>query len=614
MYLGKISKSWIARALFLPLLALSLPLGSSVTALGNGPDFAAQQQLDQQELMQGNSAYRIESYFSPAPPDTVLSWAQANLPRIQEGSFGQRKDPDQVGVMFSSESTFPPISGIRLQKSKVGEDDSTESILCDDFSDPDCTIANSKYNSIRVDSVIPPCSIDKSSACIESFSLKLADGSIVAGSNQSAIPASARPFAGKKFADGSTAYGGSVPWIWKAEANGGASAGYLLRGFIRTYGTKGASDWSIGKPTFNFEIIPLSLESTNKIAVAPRLEDFPFGKEGYRAVRGVSIQPSCVAHDIGKCYHRSTFPKDARVLLTLKLPNSLSGWVSGRLNKPNVVTTPIDANFDTVKVEAGAGQDIVAGNWIKWREVPADYFVKADGSQNAIGYARLSGAATVYSGDAQALETYQQWQKYFPDKALIIFPSWTISSTTVDTSQSCSTARGLQGVVASNASAYSPGAPEFNKESQTLDYKVAAPHFADDGKSENLGTYGLSMRADLVQCLYGVSQVPSKVEVSITNTTSGESKGATVELFKNGDWVYLSAEGFTYSSPTLKVKLVQEKKIETTAAPSTSTQAAATATATPKVAKQKSITCVKGKITRKVLGSNPKCPAGFKKK
>ena len=158
------------------------------------------------------------------------------------------------------------------------------------------------------------------------------------------------------------------------------------------------------------------------------------------------------------------------------------------------------------------------------------------------------------------------------------------------------------------------GAPAFNKESQTLDYKVAAPHFAADGKSENLGTYGLSMRADLVQCLYGVSQVPSKVEVSITNTTSGESKGATVELFKNGDWVYLSAEGFTYSSPTLKVKLVQEKKIETTAAPSTSTQAAATATATPKVAKQKSITCVKGKITRKVLGSNPKCPAGFKKK
>jgi len=28
----------------------------------------------------------------------------------------------------------------------------------------------------------------------------------------------------------------------------------------------------------------------------------------------------------------------------------------------------------------------------------------------------------------------------------------------------------------------------------------------------------------------------------------------------------------------------------------------------------KTITCVKGKISKKVIGANPKCPAGFKKK
>jgi hypothetical protein len=160
-------------------------------------------------------------------------------------------------------------------------------------------------------------------------------------------------------------------------------------------------------------------------------------------------------------------------------------------------------------------------------------------------------------------------------------------------------------VVAANASAYSPGAPAFNKETQTLDYKVAAPHFAPDGKTENLGTYGLSMRADLVQCLYGVTEVPSRVEISITNASSGESKGSTVELSRNGNWVYLSAEGFTFSSPTLKVRLVQEKKAEPVAAPTV---------ATPKVAAKKSITCTKGKLVRKVSGSNPKCPSGFKKR
>jgi hypothetical protein len=32
------------------------------------------------------------------------------------------------------------------------------------------------------------------------------------------------------------------------------------------------------------------------------------------------------------------------------------------------------------------------------------------------------------------------------------------------------------------------------------------------------------------------------------------------------------------------------------------------------VAVKKSITCVKGKVMRKVVGTNPKCPSGFKKK
>jgi hypothetical protein len=117
------------------------------------------------------------------------------------------------------------------------------------------------------------------------------------------------------------------------------------------------------------------------------------------------------------------------------------------------------------------------------------------------------------------------------------------------------------------------------------------------------------MRSDLVQCLYGVKEVPSRVEVSITNAATGESKGSTVELFRNGDWVYLSAEGFTFSSPTLKVKLVQEKKSDPVASNVTESSAS-----TPKVVTKKSITCVKGKIIRKISGTNPKCPSGFRRK
>ena len=173
----------------------------------------------------------------------------------------------------------------------------------------------------------------------------------------------------------------------------------------------------------------------------------------------------------------------------------------------------------------------------------------------------------------------------------------------------------MQGVVATNASAYEATAPTYDKSSGTLNYRVAAPHFAPDGKTENIGTYGLSMSTSLIKCLYGVDQLPSSASISIT-ASDGKERVSTVALQQSGNWVYLSAENFTFSSPTLKIKLNQSGATSSASgtssnAGSTSTQSAAPSKATPA---RVSITCVKGKVTKKVTGSAPKCPAGFKKK
>jgi hypothetical protein len=40
----------------------------------------------------------------------------------------------------------------------------------------------------------------------------------------------------------------------------------------------------------------------------------------------------------------------------------------------------------------------------------------------------------------------------------------------------------------------------------------------------------------------------------------------------------------------------------------------ASASAAPVAAKKTTITCVKGKTTKKVTAVNPKCPTGYKKK
>jgi len=99
--------------------------------------------------------------------------------------------------------------------------------------------------------------------------------------------------------------------------------------------------------------------------------------------------------------------------------------------------------------------------------------------------------------------------------------------------------------------------------------------------------------------------------LSVVND-QGNQKVATEILGEKNGWLYLSAGGFTYSSPTIKVKLEQD-------APAPTPTPTPTATPTPSasakpVAKAVTITCIKGKTSKKVTAVKPKCPAGYKKK
>jgi hypothetical protein len=147
------------------------------------------------------------------------------------------------------------------------------------------------------------------------------------------------------------------------------------------------------------------------------------------------------------------------------------------------------------------------------------------------------------------------------------------------------------GIVSTNALGYAGGSPTFDAGS--LEYKVAGLHYAPDGKTLNEGTYDLVMRSETARCLYGFSKAPISAKVQVVGE-GGENKVATVivsEDAKTG-WLKMAAYGFTFSSPTIMVKLSQAK------AP----------------AKKITITCTKGKLTKKVTAVAAKCPAGYKKK
>ena len=158
----------------------------------------------------------------------------------------------------------------------------------------------------------------------------------------------------------------------------------------------------------------------------------------------------------------------------------------------------------------------------------------------------------------------------------------------------------FQGVVTTNASIYQGAPPTFDGDS--FDYKLAGVHNKTNGDVFQ-GSYDLILDSKFARCLYKFSSAPIKASVSITNA-DGNSNVATSTFTEKDGWMKLSANGFTFSTPKITVKLSQEKAVVTPTPSATSTPAA----------KKITITCVKGKTIKKVIAVAPKCPAGYKKK
>jgi hypothetical protein len=101
------------------------------------------------------------------------------------------------------------------------------------------------------------------------------------------------------------------------------------------------------------------------------------------------------------------------------------------------------------------------------------------------------------------------------------------------------------------------------------------------------------MSSSVARCIYGFTNAPISATVSITSD-SPEPNVAVTQVFEKAGWLSLNASNFTYSSPTVRVKL--------------------SGTPVPLIVAKKpaKITCTKGKITKVITGS--KCPTGYKKK
>ena len=174
-------------------------------------------------------------------------------------------------------------------------------------------------------------------------------------------------------------------------------------------------------------------------------------------------------------------------------------------------------------------------------------------------------------------------------------------------SSECISSGKIDGILATNATQYSPTPPIYLEDSQELSYQLAAPHFKSSNE-EFKGSYSLVVSERLAKCIWGNSPTNASARISILNS-EGTSSVVTQSLKQQTGFYYFNINGFGFSAPTIRIKLTQEV-VATAPTPSATPSIAAV----KPVAAKKVISCVKGKITKKVAGTNPKCPAGYKKK
>ena len=143
--------------------------------------------------------------------------------------------------------------------------------------------------------------------------------------------------------------------------------------------------------------------------------------------------------------------------------------------------------------------------------------------------------------------------------------------------------------------------PTWDPVAKSFSWTTAAPHFAPDGTTVNRGFYKAVIPFKDAALLWGLTNpadAATALTVSIATEAGGSSAAIAVVSAKNGN-IIIDVSGFEYSKPRLTIKMkkgykASNKKISSLAAP------------------KYTITCARGATTKKVKGTKPVCPKGYK--
>lgn len=286
-----------------------------------------------------------------------------------------------------------------------------------------------------------------------------------------------------------------------------------------------------------------------------------------RPVALISETEKLVPHD---------FALDTRVGIEVNLPSAANGWFSGRIGDPVIDLTPVASGVNRLTLDGQALQVYRVA-----AEIPKGVITP---QMKVLGL-RGGGGANIESGSDFTLGWLDDLKPYTKDTNSGTSTVWNVRTT--ETQSSCFPKNKFNGIVTTNATAYSWNPPQLKNGS--LNYQVGSFHFNRDGSIAK-GSYDLVLDAEIARCLYKFSKAPFEATVSVTDSGTGEVEYATSIVSQSKGWLKVSANNFHFSNPVLKVKLTQ-KKI--------------------------TITCVSrtnSKLKKTITSASPKCPTGYLKR
>ena len=507
----------------------------------------------------------------------------------------------------------------------------TKVAICNTGAEDGCTFTvHSFYRA-----VLPVCADGSDINCISEIFATDATGKKLTVSSATVFPKdNPQAFVGNKALNVPRGTGAALVSIPDAPHAGGDK--YLIKTTLsasRTNEQSGFETPRLGASISAVKVIEgdfFDLATDTTTAKYDRVGRIQVGTTQTKPINDPKPSKLCVAVSTTQCAMPYSMPKEVSFGFSLRLNTNLSGWLHGRMKNAvidysttnGVTNLTVNANPIAVPlIDVWTKSDDLSDAHVSaylpqfWGGEAMHYPVTnenlglpiADSEKTRAGMKNISFKHLNTNFSKSSMDNFMLWLPVAKDKAVAMPTQWRLGTMTDNGSgpvrECLDKEKALAGVVTTNSTMYIDGPPTYKD--GTLDYKVASTHYEADGTTVFKGTYELIMSSAVARCIYKFTAAPISATVSITSE-NGEANAATTVINEKNGWLKLGAYGFTFSSPTVRVKLTQEAAPAPTPSP--------VATVKPSAAKKATITCVKGKTSKKVTAVNPKCPTGYKKK